>query len=170
MIYEVLIKLTGGALISLIHFLPLSLHYTGDTLTVNTILTEPVTQECFNVVNQGLHLGIRYQILLIVNNAKSYKYDTTIVLTKEKDYSINKVTTPLCNIQNKMGAVVFCFANLKFKESDRVEVIIKANLLSDENFKKSTGFETSVLWKYYIPRIKTIYRYSENRFIAISGE
>lgn len=106
-------------------------------------------------------------MLMIINESKSYLRDTTITISEGNGYSINGAVVPDENIQTRMGTLTFRFDNSGLKDADRLEILVKANLVRDEEFKKSTGFETAVLWKYYVPRIKTVYRFAGSHFIPL---
>ena len=51
---------------------------------------------------------------------------------------------------------------MEIKENEKIVVFIKASIVKDKDFYKSTGLNTTILWNYYVPRIN-------KKFICKSG-
>jgi len=170
MIYELIVKLLGAGIMGLIQFLPFTISYDAaiSSLKIETSLISPVTKESQRLVEGGMPLRIQYDWSLIVNNERAYHLTVLHELKFEQDKWIvdNTIqTVPMEELQKQMGNAVVILPGLRFDADDRLTVFIKATILPDSLFTRSTRMSTGVLWNYHIPKRKSSFIYTGERFI-----
>lgn len=171
MIYELFVKFFGSGIAGLIQFLPLMLVLNEDPplFKVETSLTTPVTRETQLLVEKGMALRIQYDWSLIVNDQRAYHQIVTHELyCKDSTWSVdgNVQKIPFDSLQKQLGISAMILPGLKFDNGDRVTIFIKAAILPDSAFTRSTRMRTDVLWNYYTPKRKEQLIFNGERFIS----
>lgn len=169
MIYELFLRLFGAGITGLIQFLPFSVEYdaAAPLLSTGTTLTAPVTREARRLVETGMSLRIDYSLSLIVNNVRAYHQSTVHKLefaagTWTVDDTLRNL--PFDTLQRLMGRISIRKPGLKFDERDRITLFVKATILPDSGFTKSTRMNTDVLWNCRIPTRKETFLFTNGRF------
>jgi hypothetical protein len=170
MMYELFVKLFGAGLAGLIQFLPLTLvlNDAPPLLRIESSLTSPVTRETQQLVEKGMVLRIQYDWSLIVNNQRAYHQIASHALThKDSTWSIDGTVQkiPFDSLQKLLGLSVMILPGLRFDNGDRITVFIKAAILPDSAFTRSTRMRTDVLWNFYTPKRKEQLFFNGERFI-----
>lgn len=166
MIYDFFIKLMSTGLAAIIAFSPLIISYEGMNLTMQTTLSEPVTEEMLNLIEQGFELKILFYCSVIINDKKTIRTSFERSLKKKENlFIIDDKETSAEMINKKMGKVNFTFEGIELNNDDELLVFVKASIIEDEVFRKSTGMKTSILWEYYIPRIKKKFLVRNGAFV-----
>jgi hypothetical protein len=166
LIFEYFIKLTGIGISSLIAFLPLQLEVKNDTLTVQTALTRPVTEDVFALTEQGFPFTIEFYASIIVNSSSVKRVSRQKQLTfKDPHFYIDSIPCFKDSIQGVMGQLRAVFSRVAMAEGDRLSVYVKAEIASHRDFQQSTGLKTAVLWNYYIPHLKSDYIMHQNTLV-----
>jgi hypothetical protein len=166
LIYELITKLLGSGLIALLQYLPLSIEYQNTHLTIATELSNPVTKEITSLCMDGMDFGIKYELIIIINNKITFTKTTLNILTYNRLWSVNGNSINESSIQKLMGKVTFSFNNFKFHENDQMYVYIRATIVPNEIFKNSTGLESGILWKFFKPHITSTYIFSNGVFTS----
>jgi len=170
MMYELFVKFFGAGIAGLIQFLPLTLvlNDAPPLLTIETSLTSPVTKEAQLLVGKGMTLQIQYDWSLIVNDQRAYHQIVTHTLRcKESTWFVdgNAQKITLDSLQKQLGIAAMILPGLKFDNGDKITVFIKAAILPDSAFTRSTRMRTDVLWNYYTPKRKEQFIFNGERFI-----
>jgi hypothetical protein len=170
MIYELIVKLFGAGIAGLIQFLPFTINYDAvvSSLKIEATLTTPITKETQRLVENGVPLRIQYDWSLIVNDVRAYHQTVLHEFQFAKNmWIIDNVVQNVSieELQMQMGSAIMILPGLRFDDGDRLTVFIKATILPDSTFTRSTRMSTDVLWNYYIPKHKEQLIYSGERFI-----
>jgi hypothetical protein len=170
MIYEIFLRLFGAGITGIIHFLPMTVAYDSSalSLSVGTTLTAPLTREARRLAENGMPLRIRYDWSLIVNDIRAYHQ------SEQNELAFNNgnwrldgkaLDVSFDTLQKFMGQTAMQLPGVRFDAGDRMVVFVKAELLSDSVFTKSTRMETDVLWNCRTPALKESFQFSGERFL-----
>lgn len=170
MIYELFVKIFGAGIIGLIQFLPFITIYDTDnySFSIETTLTSPVTKEAKRLAENGIPFHIQYDWSLIINDQRAYhQIITHELLYKDSTWFVdgNLKKIPFDSLQLQMGTSAMILPGLRFDNGDKLTVFIKAAILPDSAFTRSTRMRTDVLWNYYTPKRKEQLVFNEERFI-----
>ncbi len=163
MIYELITRFFGSGIASIIYFLAMVAHYDTPILEIETQLQCPVTDEIASIVKKDFTFRIEYYGSVIINDKKAFNTKTVNELSYRDGWVINGESVAENEIQERMGRVSLQISLPELKENDEILVFIKGTILPDDEFKKSTGLTTRILWNYYIPRIKMVFVYQAGR-------
>jgi hypothetical protein len=72
---------------------------------------------------------------------------------------------PFDSIQQHIGTSAMLLPGLRFDSGDKIIVFIKAAILPDSAFTRSTRMRTDVLWNYYTPKRKEQLIFNGERFV-----
>lgn len=162
--FDFVVKIMGSGIASLIYFLSMTFTVADDGLIMKTHLKDPVTEEILSVTKQEYSFKIEYYSSLIVNDKKVYKETMFHNLVYNDGWFINNEPVPADSIQQKMGQLKMLFEGYTPAEGDEILAFVKATIVPDELFKKSTGFNTKILWENYVPRKKSSFRFKNGTF------
>lgn len=166
MAYDFLVWLFGGAITTLIAFLPIELSYHDNELFIETRLSSPITTETRKLVMNGFVFGIDYNCTVIINDAKTFVRMTSNKISfNDSKWRVNDRQVQQPQVQGEEGKAQFIFDKFKFDEGDEMIVYIKASIMPDSVFTSSTGLKTSILWNYYEPQFKKKYIFKNGTFI-----
>jgi hypothetical protein len=170
MIYELFVKFFGAGIAGFIQFLPLTLVLDDapPLLKIETTLTAPVTREAQLLVEKGMTLRIQYDWSFIVNDQRAYHQIVIHELRcKDSTWSVDGTVQkiPFDSLQKQLGISAMVLPGLRFDNGDRLTVFIKAAILPDSSFTRSTRMRTDVLWNFYTPKLKEQLVFNGERFI-----
>jgi hypothetical protein len=163
--YDVIIKLIGAGIASVLYFLPFQLQYPNEILTVEACLTAPITHDIESLIKKGFNLRIQYSFTIIINDKRSYYVNGVNTIRLGQNWLVNDSLVPYENLQKSAGCSIAHFNRFKFDEGDKMMVFVNAHILPDEGFTLSTGFQPSILWSYYVPRLQEIFLFKNGAFI-----
>jgi hypothetical protein len=162
--FEFFFKLLGPNVAALLVLALNQMHWEGETLSLSAALANPVTAETRELVSHGYAFDIQYYVSIIINGRKTFRDTRRQVLTWNNGWLVNGVAIAPDSIQIAMGNANTTFSGLLFDEGDEIQVFIQASIAGDREFEVSTGLSTSILWKYFEPRLKVIYIFSNGQF------
>lgn len=152
-VFDFVLKLWGASLAGVIFFTPINLNFDENILTISTRLENQVTEDIDKLINQGFVFKVDHYSSIIINDKKVHK--TNVIKSIDKDnYDLDSFS----NLE-------IVFNDIEIVESDELLLFIKSKIVDDELFKESTGLDTEVLWKNYVPREKRYYLYKNGKFI-----
>lgn len=166
MIYEYILRLFGKDIVQTIAFLPLAIGYSDGRLDVGIQLTNPCTAETHSLVKQGFVFGIEYYISVIVGERKVRSATVIKKLRYTKEWLCNDTLIVDDSLQSAIGVIGIVLSGLDLQDRETVEVFIRASILPDKDFTKSTGLNTDVLWNCYIPRLHNMYVYDKGTLVS----
>lgn len=169
MIYEYVVRLLGKSIIKTLFFLPVLLNYEKTTLTVPLKLNNPITIETQELIKSGFNLKLEYYISIIINDKKLFRKHINKTVIWKEGWLVDGKHVEDKNLQNSCGYTEFSFNNFIFDENDHLEIFTKCRIIEDEDFTKSTGFKTSVLWNYYVPQQRYKYVYRNGEFVKVEN-
>jgi hypothetical protein len=153
--HELIVRIAGLHITSLIYFLLPHAEYTNNQLMLSMHLTNPATQDIIGIVESGFIFRIKLYGSITVNNNRVYRFERIKSFAmKESACFVNDTLVDSIDVQKRLGECSAVFSGLNFKEGDRLLVYFSASILPDQDFEKSTGLTTAILWNYYIPHIK----------------
>jgi hypothetical protein len=140
---------------SLVYFLFPGIDYTNNQLTISLHLTNPVTQDIKSVVKSGFVFKIKIYSSIILNDRRVYRFERIKSFAiKDSSCFVNDTLVDSSDVQRRLGECAAVFSGLAFQEGDRLLFYCSASILPDQDFEKSTGLTTAILWNYYIPHLK----------------
>lgn len=151
--FNIFVKIFSVSIAGILLFKPISINYNDDLLVLETRLENLVTDDIDKLIKQGYIFKVDLYYSVIVNDKKVYKGNIikSLSLTNYNKLSFGDIKVEL--------------SSLDIQNESKVLVFVKAKIVEDELFKKSTGFDTSILWDNYVPRIKEEFIYKDNQFI-----
>jgi hypothetical protein len=162
--YDFLVKLLGAGISAIIFFSPLKVAYQNETIIVATRLNNPVTEEIAQLVEQGFVFGLEYYISIIINDSISFNQKQIKQLAYQNgQWQVNDSVVTVAQIQQKLGELCASFPDVYLKPDDHLIIFVKATILPDDDFKKSVGMSTRVLWNHYVPKHKISVRFMEGK-------
>ncbi len=165
MVYEFIVKLLGAGIAAVVCFQPLTPEYTASVLTLSARLEAPITDEARALVGHGFVFGIQYYSSVIINDRKAFSARHVNRLARGEVWTVNGEESAEEDIQAKMGTARFSLSEVPLREGDELLLFVKATILPDEDFRRSTGMKTRVLWNHYVPRIKETWKYEHGRLV-----
>jgi hypothetical protein len=165
-IYELFIKLLGPNLAAVLTLLLQEPQVAQDQLRLSAVLASPVTQETAALVQQHFTFSVDYAFSLIVNERKTFRLTARNSLSYDGGWKVNGQPVDAGVMQTAMGAVAVTLPACRFDEGDVLLVFVKASIVPDADFERSTELKTSILWRYFEPKAKRTYLYTKGRFVA----
>lgn len=163
--FDFFVKLIGSGIAGIIFFTPVIPELKDETLFIETTLTEPVTEDIHNLIIQGYEFNVEFYISVIVDKKKVYKRTFRRVLSYNDNWIINDEIVDFDQVQERFGLINITFEDINISDGDEIVIFVKAKIVNDFLFEKSTGLKTEILWENYIPRIKKVFKYTEDRFV-----
>lgn len=151
--FDFFVKIWGATLAGVIFFTPINIDFANNNLFIKTRLENPVTEDINKLIDQGFVFKVDYYCSIIINDRKVHK--TNIIRSIGKD---NYYTSDFSNIEIRLESV-------DLEDGDDIILFIKAKIVDDPLFKESTGLDTEILWKNFVPREKRYYTYIDKKFV-----
>ena len=158
MLYELVIKLFGFAILSTIWFQPLTLNLDSEKLTVRTQLNNPITKEMKQLIEKDLDLTLSYTFTLLINDAEiQTKKISKTISYKRKRFRLNGKRYKFKALQKEVGKLKTTFTLPKTDKVQKLKFLLEAEIQSEPNFESVTKLKTMSLWNYHKPTKKATY-------------
>jgi hypothetical protein len=155
----------GTAVASTLSFSPFQVNYSNNLFSIETTLNTPVTADIEQLIKKGYPFRIQYSFTLIVNDKRSYTENRTSQVTFNNKWHVNDSDAAYEHLQKRTGHSLVQFNGFKFDENDKVFVFVNAHILPDDGFTQSTGFQPSILWSYFVPRLQETFAFKNGTFV-----
>ncbi len=162
--FDFVVKIIGSGISAVIYFLSFQFTIHESELQIDTTLKDPLTKEIVSLMEQGYEFQIEFYGSIIVNNKKVYKDTVVNSMAYNNGWFYNKTEIEYDSLQSVMGDVTLLFESYTPQDRDVISAFVKARIVEDSLFEKSTGFRTKILWENYIPRKKKKFRYTAGEF------
>ncbi|MGL1934257.1 MAG: hypothetical protein OCD01_04535 [Fibrobacterales bacterium] len=163
--YELFVKLFHISYAAIISFTPVTLDHNNQALHIQSMLTAPVTHEVEELIKSNYRFKVKKELTLIVNQKHVINREVIHTLSYDNGYRVNNSKVDHNDVQQAMGAVDILIPHVRFDEGDSLLLLLKARIVVDSNFTRSTGLATGVLWNYYVPRTEHQLHFTKGRFV-----
>jgi hypothetical protein len=153
--HELIVRIAGLHITSLIYFLMPQADYSANQMTLSMRLTEPATKDIIAIVRSGFVFKIRLYASVSVNQNRVLRFERVKSLSiKDSSWFMNDTLTDSTDARKRLGECKAVFGSPHLQEGDRLLFYLSATILPDQDFETSTGLTTAILWNYYIPHLK----------------